>query len=193
MSLGDRYKLTLVSQSGSTTVNNVFHYRQTLGVLGGEILAQEFINEVYPHIRSIVSNQIVFQRVEWINYDDLADFGEDDSIAGEGGERPGTTLPRFNVWSFIYNRTTRATRNGWKRFSTVAEDDQDNGAATAAMLLLLQDAANGLEQFVNFGGTEIWRPIIVRLDAKGSTILEENNVRSVTYRRLSTQNSRKGW
>ena len=191
MSIGDRFKLTLNSQSGSTPMQNVFHYRQTLGVTGGNILAEEFINEVFPHIVSILSNTTVWQSVDWINYDDLADFGTNDSILGTVGDKAGNSMPRFNAVSFIYHRDTRATRNGAKRFSVYSEDDQNGGTPDPDFLIALQAAAEGLEQFINLGVTEIWRPIIARLSSDGSSIVLVNDVESVTFNRLTTQNSRK--
>ena len=193
MAIGDIFKITLVSHQGAVQFNNVFHYRQTLGVLGGNILAQEFINEVYPHIKSIVSSFTVFDEVQWLNYNDLGDFGIDASIAAEIGDRAGEVIPTWNAWAFQYNRTTRETRNGSKRFSSVSELDQNFGDPTAPMLPVLEAAASGLEQFVNFGGTEIWRPVIARLDATGSTVLVTNDVQSVTFKRLASQTSRKNY
>lgn len=193
MAAGDVFKITLNSHQGAVPFQNVFHYRQTFGVTGGDILAQEFINEVYPHIQSITSVFTVYDSVEWLNYNDLGDFGIDASIAGELGLRPGEVLPTWNSWAFQYNRTTRETRNGSKRFSSVSEDDQNFGEAIGAMLPFLEAAATGLEQFVNFGGTEIWRPVIARLSPDGASVVLTNDVRSVTYKRLASQTSRKNY
>lgn len=191
MPAGDVYKVTLVAASGGTPITNVFHYRQTIGLSGGGALAGEFIQEIVPLIQDIVSNQTIFDRVEYLNYDDVADFGIDDSIQGDTGERVGDTLPRFNAWSFFYQRTTRATRNGAKRFGVVSENDQTNGSADMDMQTILENTADGLSQFVNLGGIDIWKPIIARISENGQEVLLENDVQDVQYRRLSTQNTRK--
>lgn len=191
MPAGDVYKLTLVAASGGTPITNVFHYRQTFGLSGGGVLADQFIEEIFPLIQDVVSNQTIFDRVEYLNYNDVADFGIDDAIQGETGERIGDTLPRFNAWSFFYQRTTRATRNGAKRFGVVSENDQTNGAADMDMLVILENTADGLSQFINLGGVDIWKPIIARISENGQEVLLENDVQAVQYRRLSTQNTRK--
>lgn len=191
MSIGNVFKLILHSHVGGTQQANIFHYRQTFGVLGGDILAQEFINEVFPDIRSILSVNTVFDSVEYLNYNNTADFGIDDSIAGVTGARSGETLPRFVCYAFSYNRETRDTRNGSKRFGSIAESDQAYGDALVTWLPQLQIVADSLGQFVNLGGTEIWRPVIARLSPDGSTVLVTNDVKNVTYTRISSQNSRK--
>lgn len=193
MAIGNVFKLVLNSKLGLKPFTNVFHYRQTFGVTGGEILAQEWINEVFPHIQSVVTVNTEFVSVEWLNYDNLADFGVDDSIAGQTGARAGESLPTFNTWGFQYNRETRATRNGSKRLGLISELDCAYGTATGAMLPVLQAAANGLAQFVNLGGTEIWQPVIARLSPDGATVLLTNDVVSVDYKRMTTQNSRKAF
>jgi len=191
MALNDVFKLVLKSNQGVVEINNIFHYRQTFGVTGGSILAQEFINEVFPAIQSVVSDQVTFVGVEYLNYDDNSDFGIDASIAGETGDRPGEPLPTFNAWGFQYNRETRDTRNGSKRFSPISELDQAYGSPTAPMLTVLQACASSLGQYINIGGTEIWQPVIARLTPDGSTVLLTNDVKNVTYTRLTSQVSRK--
>lgn len=191
MGFGDIIKLTLVSTVGGQTLNNVFHYRQTIGVLGGEMLAQEFINEVLPDLKPIISSSTLFRSVNWYNYDDISDFGVDDSILGEAGTVGGETLPTFTCWAFQYNRTTRATRNGSKRFGTISENDNQNGNASPLALPKLVTAANSLGQFINLGGTEIWRPVIARLSPDGASVILTNDVRDVQYKRITTQNTRK--
>lgn len=193
MSAGDVYKLTLKSHQGAVQINNVFHYRQTFGFTGGDILAQEFINEVYPDILPILSNYVTMDEVEWLNYNDDSDFGINNSIANDTGGQAGEVLPTFNAWGFQYNRETRSTRNGAKRFSPIAEADQNFGIPTAAAIARLDTCAASLGQFVNLGGTEIWQPVIARLSADGSTVLLTNDVKNVTFKRLSSQTSRKNY
>lgn len=189
--MGDIFKLTLVSTVGGQTLNNVFHYRQTIGLTNGNILAQEWINEILPDLKPIISSSTQFRSLNWYNYNDIADFGVDDSILGEAGTVGGETLPTFTAWAFQYNRTTRATRNGSKRFGTISETDNQNGNASPLALPKLTTAAASLGQFINFGGTEVWRPVIARLSTDGASVVLTNDVRDVSYKRITSQNTRK--
>lgn len=193
MAAGDIFKLTLHSTLGTEEAANVFHYRQTIGVLGGEQLASSWIDEVYDEIKALVSVVTVFRSVEWLNYNDLADFGIDTSIAAQTGARSGEALPSYNAWAFQYNRETRSTRNGAKRFSAIAESDQAYGAPAAVATDVINNCAASLGQLINFGGTEFWEPVIVRLNAAGDTPIVVNGVKNVTFKRITTQSSRKSW
>lgn len=193
MAAGDIFKLVLHSRLGTEDAANVFHYRQTVGVLGGEQLADAWITEVYDEIKALVSVVTVFQSVEWLNYNDLGDFGINTDIAAQTGARTGEALPSYNAWAFQYNRETRATRNGSKRFSAIAEGDQAYGAPAAIANDIINNCASSLGQLINFGGTEWWEPVIVRLNEAGNAPLVVNGVKNVTFKRITTQSSRKSW
>lgn len=193
MAAGDIFKLTLNSRISGQEMANVFHYRQTIGVLGGEQLASSWVTEVFDDIRLIISNTCVFVDVTWINYNDLGDFGVNTDVAGIFGNKAGEALPMYNAWAFQYNRETRVTRNGSKRFSGIVEADQSLGVALPGVLPELDSVASSLGQLINFGGTEWWEPVIARIPPGATAPTVINGVRDVTYKRITTQNSRKPW
>lgn len=193
MSAGDVLKLSLNYRVGLQVATNVFHYRQTIGVLGGEQLASAWITEVFDEIKAVSSSVTTYVDVSWLNYNDPTDFGIDPSIGGQVGARAGECLPIYNAWGFQYNRESRITRNGAKRFSAIAETDNNNGAPAPGSTTMLTNLGNSLGQLINFGGTEWWEPVIARLTPDGSAVLLVNGVKSVTFKRITTQNSRKSY
>jgi hypothetical protein len=191
MSFGDVFKLTLKGTLLGQQTNNVFHYRQTVGILGGSTMVDRFLAEVFPDIKSVLASQATFTAVEWINYNDPSDFGLTPITTGQNGARSGEVLPAFIAWGFNYNRSSRVTRNGSKRFAGVMEGDVINGLAVPAFLNVLEDVAGQLGQDLQAGLTEMWRPVIARISTDGATVIQTNDVQNVTYRRITTQNSRK--
>jgi hypothetical protein len=126
MTINDLYELRLFQHSASDNIDivQVFHYQQTAGAAGAasDQLTATFLANVVPKIRDIQNSDVTNELIECINYQNDADFTTD-VITGSAGLATGygDPLPSFIVSSFILTRTTRALRNGHKRFSGLSE------------------------------------------------------------------------
>lgn len=198
MAIGDLYEVKFRQTWGAAGKNllNVFHYRQTFGDGGAEELATATNFYLSSKIAMCLSTQVKILWWEIINLDNPADYGIFDVSANEG-VIVGDALPPYVCFSFRLNRSTRAVRNGQKRFAGVAEDVQANGIVTnGTQLTVLGELAVALGGMIDEdAGANVWYPRIYRaagLNSKGQPVARADfPVSSVSYTGLSTQNTRK--
>lgn len=199
MSAGDVFMLIdqqIYVTADDNPILNVYAYRQASGTGGAEELAANFVEEVLPDIVGVQSVAIGHSSISVVNLDDLSDFTELAVDPGEGtGTQTGDCLPRYNAYSFIYHRTSRGIRNGWKRIAGVPESAQVNGVVTnSGFLTALSALATTLSESLTGSGGDVWNPRILR---RGSTSVTPPIVRadfpiaSVAFVGLTTQNTRK--
>lgn len=191
MGINDRYKLIDHQDFLSQDVTNVYWYQQIDGSGGAERLALAFINEVLGSIRAVQHGSLIHTTIEVINFDDEADFYQEDLTTGNAGMRTGETLPKFNAWGFKLHRPTRAIRSGAKRIAGVAEGDQDAGVPSTGIVAALDNLADALAAVISDGSDGLWQPQIVSLSEDGSTIVNDIGFTVASFSRLTTQNSRK--
>lgn len=191
MGLNDRYKLIDHQDFLSQDVTNVYWYQQIEGSGGADRLALAFINDVLGSIRAVQHGSLVHATIEVINFDDEADFYQEDLTTGNAGMRTGETLPKFNAWGFKLHRPTRLIRSGAKRIAGVAEGDQDAGIPSSGITAALDNLADALSAVITDGADNYWQPQIVSLSADGSTIVNDIGFTVASFSRLTTQNSRK--
>jgi len=171
---------------------NVYHYSILEdGVLLSDV-AQNFFLQVITPMRDIQS-----QLMDHISLEVEVVSGVFDSyLLPWGSVIPGNVageyLPPFVAWGFQLNRTNKLTRNGSKRIAGVAESQVSNGAAAAGAASFLATMATALGEDLEEDAIAIASPAIVRY-APGGAVDTWQPVASVTYRRLTTQNTRKGY
>jgi hypothetical protein len=202
MAINDKLVSTLKYRETGTSVNefdNVFAYQITSG--GGDTFDfnTKFLADVLPDIAAVVSVSTIFYELYTINLDNPVDFAL--ATFNTLGGRSGDYLPRYNAWAFRYARTTRDVNDGRKAFGMVAETDQVNGAANGAVITLLSTLATQLTvDLVTVAATyrpRIWRRAGVYgpytgVPPVGTTYPDTfYPISVVSYRQLSTQNSRK--
>jgi len=130
MALNDHYLLTMRGERtfDALAIQNAFCYEMTAGIGTASELAAAFAEDIVSPILDRLHSAYRLIDLYIVNLDDLDDFGT--FPIDEPGVQGGEYLPVYNAWGFEYIRTTRAIRNGSKRFSIVAEAAQTNGAAT---------------------------------------------------------------
>ena len=200
MADGSVYEFRLFETLMGQTAVNVFHY-QSRGANDITTSAIDTLDAWWSVIAlplaNVQSGQVSFVQAT-IRH--LVDAGEEAtrSFASSTGVVSGDCLPPHDCFAFRYNRLTTSTRHGQKRFAGVPESWNINGVVTdsanitkldtlATALFHKVDSTDGLNT-----GAELW-PIIysTTLNGEPRTPPVINQVSSVGYVRISTQNTRK--
>lgn len=177
-------------------IMNAYAYRQVSGDGDASALINAWVDTVLPAVVNIQSVAIGHTSIQVFNLDDFADFA-DLSLSGESntGTQTGDCLPRYNAYAFIYHRTTRAVRNGWKRIAGVPESFQVNGVVTnSGALDALEALAVLFGSALTDGDGNVWNPRIYRRalpDHVPPVTRADFAIQAVAYERLTTQNTRK--
>jgi hypothetical protein len=196
--IGDKFIVKMFSSGSNANALNVFYYESTGTASPNSLdLFVAFGSDIAAHLVPFMSDIWGIDRFEVINFDDPADFYSA-NVTGYTGAIAGDCTGPFNAWTFTYNRATRASRNGSKRFPGVAEASQASGQATAGALTLLNTAATFLEATISATAGVLYVPRIGRpvypvpnplhLPPTGLTLFP---ISGVSYSHIGTQNSRK--
>lgn len=188
MAQGDMYRLMVKSTLLNQETLSVFHYEHTTGTGTSADLREAFNTILFPTILDIQNDALVSYEVNTINYNDVGDF--EAFPVNAPGRRVGNTMPPYAAWGFVLNRSSRTLRNGAKRFAGVSEEDVVDGVATAGVLPVLTICANTLGNIISFGSND-FTPQIVRLDPITGLPIANIPVANASYRRVTTQNTRK--
>lgn len=188
---GDPYEYTVYGRLfGQLVINRFFYQLSTVG--NPDQLCVDSISDFDDNfsvaISAILSTEYATERSTLVAIDSDVDFAEHSYV--QAGTVSGDCLPPFSAWSFIYNRASRESRNGWKRLAGVPESMQSNGVATSGALADLADSAIILGRNVT-SDTNAYRPVIWRGPRPGLSVGVGFVVASVSYHSLGTQNSRK--
>lgn len=125
MASGDFYEVIDKQSQGGQTILNVFVFQVTGADATAENVALTWQADQAIQISSLQSSSLVHDNVTVNNLNDLSDFWVE--TLGIVGEQPGDVLPPYDCVALFYVRTTRASRNGWKRFAGVPEAHQNDG------------------------------------------------------------------
>lgn len=200
MAIGDVYRLTLRSTQVNEPGNpylNVFYYRIVTSP-GSQVevdgLLAAFDNSVLGDLGQVISDTVTFDLLDAVQATPLGPgslFGQRVPSTTTIGQVSGAAMPQFVSWGFRYNRGTRLTRNGYKRFSIPGENDVDGDSPTASAQTALNTLAATLGGLIaNIGNVVEAVPVIARTDNTG-TVLQSNSVASVQFYGVTSQNSRK--
>lgn len=198
MAIGDIIEARLFGTLFGQLHLNVFTYQIDTqnGPADYDGIADATWDILVPAVQQIATADLTFERVEVDNVTDGLSFGSFASSAT--GTVAGNAFSPFATWYFRYNRSTKITRSGGKRFGGVAEVEVADGVAVTSFLPTLSAAANDLEQSVTWlnptdpTNAVGMSPVIVgRKPAGGYDLARVNKVESVQYVSVSTQNSRK--
>lgn len=191
MAVNDLYQLTDVQSYFGQECVNVWWFQQLQGVGDAMDLAEAFASERLPTIVGLQSNEVLHERIVVVNYNNLSDFAELAPTAFNRGVRISTPLPPFVAWGFKLNRPTRAIRSGAKRFVGVTEGDIAGNEPDPDFLDNLQLAAEIFESTFTGAGENRYQPQIVRLNRETGQVVFDVGINSVSWNRITTQNSRK--
>jgi len=193
MAVGDLWRLVDKQFLTAQTVLNVYFYEEVVSpttLTPPLALVQAYRDKVITPLLAVQSIALSHVQYSATNLDDPASFGVFDLI--EAGGVGSESLPPFVAWAFRLNRATRVVRNGQKRYAGVAESDQVNGEATGAALTRLNAVASALDDPLEQATPDgSW---VLRIAHALGTIPETYTpypVASVSYSRISSQNTRK--
>lgn len=187
------YMLKLFSETGATEQQlNVFGYLDQLAIpVAADELTSHFETDVLPSITPVIASGTIFTRIEAYDMLDASRFHVRTLSPTVPGGAGGDRMPDFNAWGFQYNRAVRGQRSGAKRFSAIVEGDVTNGLPTSGALAALNTLAGVLGSPIMIGIVETWFPVILVRPPRGSTVWTSHAIAGVTFRRVTTQNTRK--
>lgn len=180
--------VAVVEQSyfGDTLFNTFAFHNPTLGDDEQSLLATQMDTVIVPEMSNIQSQSLNYENIRVANLTgNLADVNITPA-QGQGGVT-GSVMASFVAAAYRYQRTTKETRNGSKRFGGMVEENVIGGSFTVAFNALLDTLAGILE-----GSLLSFDPIILRQPEVSSGTYLYNPVLSVqNLDRLTTQSSRK--
>lgn len=186
------YELILEMTYKNQFIINIFHFRSTTGDDDEqESLADVWDTDVLPAIADVQNTIVTYDNIRTANLTgELADFNLLPTTTD--GVVAGATMTPFLSAPFRYNRTTKDTRNGAKRFTGMVEENCTGVGFEAAFLLVLQDLATALGTTL-VGVAGAYEPIILTKPGEGDPLtFTYNQVANVTaIDQQTTQNSRK--
>lgn len=194
MALGDVYRLVDFQTYDGQTLSNVYHYQNVNDPADAEALAQGFVEDHLPAIRVIQSPALEHTVVTVVNLNDEEDFHE--LAVGLSGNttEAGQGMAAFICSRLILHRTSRAIRNGAKRYAGLVEGAVEGRNVNTSYKGLLDDLADALEvnitpipsgefELVLYGDVTPNRPAPI--------VVPISSVEAQWT--ISTQNSRKAW
>lgn len=171
---------------------NVFGYRSNLPVINEEVeLRNAFLSQIVPDIAATLHSDTKFTRLEVYNVTDGVGYLDTTINPVISGSQSGNLLPKFNAWSFKYQRASIGKRSGGKRFGQISEDNQDNGMPTGGMVAQLAALADTLGSPLTLGPDQIWFPEILERKPAGVFPWTSHPIAGVVFQRIGTQNTRK--
>lgn len=199
MSDGNVYTLTdeqIYVVSDANVALNIYCYKQISGSGGAKELSDSWQATILPLIVAFQSVAVGHQTVTVINLDNDADFNVQFPASEVGtGTQTGDCLPRYNAFKFFYVRSTRASRNGWKRIMGIPESVQVNGVVTnGGEITALEACAAAMATGLVDGSGNGWLPKILRRAQPDHTPPIDRAdfaIDDVVWDGITTQNSRK--
>lgn len=192
MAINDFYKLETIYSYLNGVVMNRYFYRQQAGSnTDAQYPALAWLEDVYPAIKAVQSDQMVLLQLRCINLNNPIDFHEE-SVVGAAGDLTGDPMPPFVAWRFKLNRESREFRPGRKAIGGVTETSVTAGVAAATILPDLEDVADALAANINYTAApgNVFTPYLVR-ELGMLPPLEFTPVTGAAYVEVSSQNTRK--
>lgn len=185
------YEVVLEQTYQNQEIFNVFHYLNTLGLDDEqEKCADAFDETLMATLAGLQSTNLDYNLIRVANLTgNLADFSK---VPSQGdGDVVGSDIVSFTAFSFRYNRETKDTRNGAKRFAGLIEENVQSTGFGPTFFSSLQAFAILLGNDISTVGG-IFSPIILRKPPAAGPLYTYNTVSSVTaLNRTTTQSSRK--
>lgn len=196
MPVGDIYRITFFQNLDSRVeCVNVYYYEMTQAAdpsFGASAMAAAFDNTILNLQSLIQSNAIGYIGIEAVSMTDPTDFAFRPSLSLSelGGGLVAEPAPPFVSIGFIYRRSSRAIRNGYKRIAAPPNNEVVDGEVQGtyrAQCLTLATALGG--PITNIPGNVEGQPRICRVE--GGVVTLANAPVAVELRGVGTQNSRK--
>lgn len=193
-SVGDEIRLVSCGQLFSQETCNVFYF--TVGVWTGNLaitgVLSEFLTQQNAATGAFRSSQHTLTNAIWNNLTDPVEQGNVVLGTPLAGSRAEDGLPPYAAFSFILNRSSASTRQGYKRLAGVVESQQDDGKAVLTQPVIDAAVAFLGNTFVSSQGDEL-DPVIIGRNPDGSLNLAVVNpvISAQLQENITTQNSRK--
>lgn len=175
---------------------NVYYYRVTapLGLSDGYLadINDWWDDNVLSKIKVVQNVAVEHLSREWRNLSNGTDLFVDSTlVGGEHSATASTILPSFISFGFLLQRESLVTRNGYKRFVGVT-DDQVSGNDYVGDTGDMDDIATALASDVTIGLATLAEPVIVKrpIVVPVSSYVY-SSIGSATFRGIGTQNTRK--
>jgi hypothetical protein len=187
------YELRLRTDRAGQDLYNVFHFLDTTGLdTHAQDLADTWKIAKTAFIRDLLSSAVTFVDILCFPV-----FGTGIEVTvpytgGETGNRVGESMPSYVATSLKYQRSSRETGSGWKRFGPMTEPDVVGDFFEAVYLSFMDNAAAALEGAV-VGVSATYEPIIFRAANTAKDPLPRYQLISSVnaLNRVTTQTSRK--
>ncbi len=187
------YKLVLEQTYLGSTIFNVFGYLNSLSLDDEQDLcAQAFDEDIMATLATLLSANLTFDSIRCINITGAL-VDEVISPSQANGDVIGADLAPFVGVPFRYNRATKDTRNGSKRFSGMVEGNTAGETWLAAYVTSCNAFALLLAADITTVGG-IFEPIILGAETGTPGLFNYNTLSSVQFLdRVTSQVSRKSF
>ena len=194
MALGDIYELVDRQTFLGQEIINRYHYRNVVENGTAEGLAIGWIQDVLLNITPIQSSDLQHTVVDVINLDDETDFFSQVSGISGGDTASGENLAPFIASRLRILRSSRAIRNGSKRYAGLREGMVNGTVVTTSYHTGLQTLADALQLQVTspLGGN--WELVLygdVTPNRPAPIVVAVADVEPSFA--VTTQNTRKTW
>lgn len=191
MAAGDLYNARMQYTYLGQLLENRYFISHITGVGDAGILAGS-LNQIYkPSLQAIQNIGVLYTFVVIVNLNDSTDFVTL-GITGNG-VRPGLAMPPFTSWGFTLFSTDTRLRSGGKRVGGLSEEDVSAGQADAGIITNLTNMAQVFQD--TFQNVALTNTYVQVMHTEGNLATDQNPLtvplREVSYRRVTTQSSRK--
>lgn len=191
MAAGDLYTVRIQYAALFQDMENAFHILQESGTGDSVSLAEAIELNYIPAMKAIQSVSVVYVQTVVVNLDNTTDFA---TVATSGnGLITGDTMPPYVSWGYTIFSSNTKIRSGGKRVGVPGEASVINGLAIAGIESLLDVLSVVWNS--TFEDTPMLNSYKMVLHTDGNTetagLPLTVPVRSVLYRRVTTQSSRK--
>lgn len=184
------FELNLVSKMHGQETQNVWNYIGAGVDMDSAQVLNFFMSVVLPLLLAIQSGDVELLVVVVKNLLDNSD-NIIQPFTNTTGVRPLSALPVHDAWGYQLVPSSKLTRSGAKRFPGVAEADQNDGLPDSAIVTPLQDLADIMASTLIH--TTLDATLIPIVLGTVGNVLNLNPVASGVFKRITTQNSRKGY
>lgn len=194
--LGDLIQLIDNQSYLGQQVLNVYYYRFILA-LGSEdgyleLLNSEWEADVLPKITQIQNDALLHNSREWRNLSNNVDLFVDGTVVpGVNAAADTAREPSFVSAGFLLRRESLVTRNGYKRFAGLSEQDISGNTWIGAPIYIT-NLETALAQDLSIGLIPSAEPVIVKrpiVPPVSSYVYA--SIGSASFRGVGTQNTRK--
>jgi len=136
MNVGNLIQITVSTRFSGNELRNIFHYEVT-NTVGDPALSdvlEAFEAQVVPEMADVIVGGAYIYGLHGENLTDETSIADLDLALTHPGTRAGDAMPMFNALGIKLIRTTKATRQGQKRFGPVSETDSTSGVFTSGLI-----------------------------------------------------------